>query len=113
MQTDQSRTTITLADGAGHTFGFQTGSTEGNGVRARHGRRYEDTAGSASGRGQAGTLGLRRRPDDIGRWDIAARGGRATGGDCRPAGGVYRRPARAGTGAAYPRRDDPVPRPAN
>jgi hypothetical protein len=29
----------------------QTGSTGGNGVRARHGRRYGNSAGSANGRG--------------------------------------------------------------
>ena len=48
----------------------QTGSTEGNGVRARHGRRYGDSAWFATGRGKAGALGLRWRPDDIGRWDL-------------------------------------------
>src|SRR4051812_7696585 len=37
----------------------RAGPIEANGVRARHGRRYGDSAGFATGRGQAGALEFR------------------------------------------------------
>ena len=55
-------------------------------------------------------LTLRRRSDDFGRRDIAAGGGRAAARDRRAPGRLHRGPACARTGAAYARRDDPIPR---
>src|ERR1019366_9821069 len=69
--------------GSGITVGFvydlvvEARSTEGNGVCARHGRFYGDSAGFAIGEGQAGACCFRRRPDDLGRRNIAAGRGRA------------------------------------
>jgi hypothetical protein len=45
MQTDQSRTIFTLADGAGHTLVSEAGSNQSNEVRARDGGRYGDFTG--------------------------------------------------------------------
>src|SRR5215204_4108020 len=43
----------------------QARSSEGNGVRARHGGRYGDSAGSASGSRQTGPCRFRRRAADV------------------------------------------------
>ena len=60
--------------------------------------RYGDSAGFASGRGQAGACRFRRRAADLGCRDIAAGGGRAAASDRRAAGRLPRGPARRRTG---------------
>src|SRR6185369_13096331 len=87
----------------------EAGSTEGNGVRARQGRRNGDSAGFATGRGQADTLELRRWSADFGHRDIATGGGRAAARDRRAPGRLHRGPACARAGSAYARRNDPIP----